>query len=275
MANSKTLTLRQTRPPSGRVGGIAGKDDVEVEADQRVAESLPSAAGAELSAHSTFDRAQQNGDETDGRMAEIEVILDHAAMHLLEKCSLVAEWVHIADASISVFGQFDQKPQGGRPEGGIARAARALPVPGKTTEARRKFIERAIKINCIWPEAKVAARTARLDDRQSALLTIADEKTLEAQLAKVTELANRKPRPRDKKKAAVSEPAATGETNARASIEIIELESFSDEQEANFVALKASWTEAGILPRDDWEKSGRSVQSRFIHDFLLIEEIAS
>ena len=46
MANSKrTLTL-QSRPRSGRVGGIAGKDVEVVDGDQRVAESLPSAADA-------------------------------------------------------------------------------------------------------------------------------------------------------------------------------------------------------------------------------------
>jgi len=70
MANSKTLTLRRARPMSGRVDGIASKD-VEVDGDHRVADSLPSSAGDEPSPHSTFDRAQPNGDEVDARMAKI------------------------------------------------------------------------------------------------------------------------------------------------------------------------------------------------------------
>jgi hypothetical protein len=125
-----------------------------------------------------------DGDESDARMAEIEVILDHAAIPHLEKCGLVAEWVRHAEAKASVYGQFVQKPGGGRPEGGVARAARALPVPGKSTEARRKFIERALKIDGIWQEVKVAVRAARLHNKQSALLAIASEHSAEAQLAK-------------------------------------------------------------------------------------------
>ena len=209
MANSKsTLILRPSHRPSGRVGEIARKD-LEVDGDQCVAESLPSAASAELLPRGTFDEAQSNGDEVDARMAEIEVILDHAAMHLLDKCALVAEWVRHAEARVWVFGQVDQKPGGGRPEGGIARAARALPVPGKTTEARRKFVERAVKIYGIWPEVKVAVRTAGLDDTQSALLAIASERSSEAQLAKVQEIVARKAMPRRKSSVRDSDELAT------------------------------------------------------------------
>jgi hypothetical protein len=85
----------------------------------------------------------QNGGDVDARMAEIEVILDHSAIRLLDKCALVAEWVGHAEAKASVFGQLVHKPQGGRPEGGIARAARELAIPGKSIGGRRKFIERA------------------------------------------------------------------------------------------------------------------------------------
>ena len=216
-----------------------------------------------------------NGDESDARMARIEEILGYTATPLLDKCELVAEWVKHAEAKLSVFGQIVPKPKGGRPEGGVARAARKLPVPGKTHDARRKFIERAIKIDGIWPDVKVTARAARLDDVQAALLAIANEKSLETQLAKTQELANRKLLPRGKKTTGASEPATRAETNTRASSEIIELESLSDEQKANLAALKASWTEAGNLRRSDWEKSDRSVQRWFIHEFLSIEEIAS
>ena len=102
-----------------------------------------------------------DGDESDARMARIEEILGYTATPLLDKCELVAEWVKHAAAKLSVFGQIVPKPKGGRPEGGVARAARDLPVPGKTPDARRKFIERAMKIDGIWPDVKAAARAAR------------------------------------------------------------------------------------------------------------------
>src|SRR5260370_650850 len=89
--------------------------------------------------------AEPNGDEADSRMSQIKEILDYTAMHFLDKGELVAEWVRYAEAKLSVFGHFVQNPQGGRPEGGVARAARELPIPGKSIGARRKFIERALK----------------------------------------------------------------------------------------------------------------------------------
>jgi hypothetical protein len=91
------------------------------------------------------------------------------------------------------------KPGGGRwPEGRIARAACALTVRAKPPK-RAASVERAVKIDAILPEVKVAARTAGLDDTQSALLAIANEKSFQAQLAKTREHANRKSQPRGKK----------------------------------------------------------------------------
>ncbi|APT31397.1 hypothetical protein MCBMB27_02106 [Methylobacterium phyllosphaerae] len=53
----------------------------------------------------------------------------------------------------------------GRPEGGIAAAARELGV--ENTEAKR-----AIKIDGIAPAAKEAARAAGLENNQSTLLKV-------------------------------------------------------------------------------------------------------
>lgn len=144
------------------------------------------------------NNAQPNGDDVDARMGKIEEILGHAAMHLLDRCTLIAEWVHYAETKLSVYGQLVRKPKGGRPEGGVARAARELCVPGKTPEARRKYIERAIEIERVYPEAKSAARAAGLDSIQSSLLAIAREHSLKAQLAKVEEIGARKAAPRRK-----------------------------------------------------------------------------
>ena len=135
-------------------------------------------------------------DDTGGRMEAIAEILKHRAMHLLDECALLAEWVGHVQERISDDGQVVTKPKGGRPEGGVTRAADELPVPGKTFGARRQYIVRALKIDGIREEAKVAAREAKLDDIQSALLSIADEKSLDAQLAKIKELRDRRVLPR-------------------------------------------------------------------------------
>jgi hypothetical protein len=130
-------------------------------------------------------------------MAEIDEILRRAAIHLLEKCALVAEWLHHDESKFSIVGQVVEKSTG-RPEGALTRAARKLCVPGSKPIARRKFIERALKIDGIRPEAKSAAQAAGLDNTQSALLAIARERSLAAQLAKVQEIAARKAMPRRK-----------------------------------------------------------------------------
>jgi hypothetical protein len=167
-------------------------------------ETQVSADDGELPLHSSDAIAtdeEPNVDEVDARMSEIVLILDHAAMRLLDKCALVAEWVGHTENRASVFRQLVQKPQGGRPEGGIARAARELPIPGKSIGGRRKFIERAITINGMWPEVKSAVRAGRLDGNQTALLAIAGERSLEAQLGKVHEIVARKAAPRRKSRA--------------------------------------------------------------------------
>jgi hypothetical protein len=172
--------------------------DVQANPSEAPAETQVVAPGAGAADHVDLaaDNSVQNDDDVDSRMEEIREILDHAAMPLLDKGELVAEWVRYAEAKLSVFGQIVPKPKGGRPEGGVARAARELPVRGKSPDARRKFIERAIKIDGIWPEAKQAARAAGLDNVQSTLLEIAEEHSPDAQIAKVQEIAARKAMPR-------------------------------------------------------------------------------
>ena len=147
----------------------------------------------------TTNDALWNGDEADARMEEIQKTLGHAAMHLLDRYALVTEWVRHAEAKASVYDQNVAKPEGGRPKGGVSRAAEELPVPGKTLLGRRKYIERAIKIASMWEEAKSAARAAGLDNIQSALFAIAHEHSPEAQLAKVQEIAARRSAPRRKR----------------------------------------------------------------------------
>jgi hypothetical protein len=222
----------------------------------------------EVSVTSTGD-ATRNGDNTDVRMEEIAKILTYAAMRKLEKYELVAEWVRYAEAQVSVFGQPVSKPQGGRPEGGVSRAARELPVPGKTFGARRKFIVRAVDIDAIPPEAKVAARAAGLDDNQSALLAIAKEKTPEAQLAKVKELAARRAQPRRKNTQATKRSAdsADGEETVNGSSAHAIL---STEDEACLSVMRDAWMAEGCLKRSDWEAASSAVQQLFVRDLLFV-----
>ena len=64
----------------------------------------------------------------------------------------------------------------GRPEGAITKAARTLPIPGKSQEAREKVARRSLQIDRITEEAKGALKEAGLDDIQSALLEVRRDK---------------------------------------------------------------------------------------------------
>lgn len=217
----------------------------------------------------------RNGDEADARMEEIEKILDHAATQLLRKCELVAEWVRHAEAKVGLSDNVVAKPQGGRPESGITRAARELPAPGKTFLGRRKYIERAIKIDSIWPEAKSAASTAGLGNIKCALFAIADEHPLEAQLAKVREISTRKAIPRRKAKVA-TEPDKTDGTNlqSRDAFDAPELTPTSyvvlnAEEEAHLAIMRSFWRRDEVLPREEWDRASRAEQRSFIREDML------
>lgn len=145
------------------------------------------------------------GDEVEARLWEIAENLHRRELNVLQRSQLIANWVEIANQR---SGQVVHKPNGGRPEGGIAQAARTLPVPGKTEGGRRKNIERSMKIAEISPEAKQAAKSAGLADNQSALLKIAAEPIAEAQAAKVAELAGRKRSPRKEHRPAKADDQA-------------------------------------------------------------------
>jgi hypothetical protein len=109
---------------------------------------------------------------------------------LVRRCT-----VRLADR-IGVSGQVVHKSHGGKPEGGIAKAAQEQPVPGKTEEAKRKSVKRAAEVAGISPEAKAAVRRAGLNNNQPALIEVAKEPTPTVQVAKVQELADRKARGR-------------------------------------------------------------------------------
>jgi ParB/RepB/Spo0J family partition protein len=131
------------------------------------------------------------GGGNDHRRWQIEENLIRADLIALDRAEAIADWVRLIEPSVS--GQNVQQSPG-RPTGGIAQAARSLPVPGPTEEARRKVVERAIKIDRISDEAKAMARAFGIADKQSALIAVARKPTEATQIAKVRELADRDPK---------------------------------------------------------------------------------
>jgi hypothetical protein len=127
------------------------------------------------------------------RRWQLEENLIRADLDVLDRAAHIAGWVKLSPMA-AISGQVDHKTAG-RPESGIALAARSLPIEGKTDEARRQVVKRAIKIDGIAEEAKRFVRILGLANNQSALFAIANEATPPAQVAKAQELAGspRKP----------------------------------------------------------------------------------
>jgi ParB family chromosome partitioning protein len=146
-------------------------------------------------------------DDRQARLWEIAENLHRKDLTRLERSEQIAEWIKITDGVSGQFGQkltegvsgqIDQKPigpkKGGRPEGGVALAARQLPLDGDTDEARRHSARRAIKIASLSDEAKEVAKETGLDNNSSALLEAASEPTPERQVEKLSgRAAERKP----------------------------------------------------------------------------------
>ena len=76
------------------------------------------------------------GDRRHARLITIEENLFRKDLAALERAEQYAKWFKIAEHS-EVSGQDVRKPKAGRPEGGLAKVARELPIAGKTVEARR------------------------------------------------------------------------------------------------------------------------------------------
>jgi ParB/RepB/Spo0J family partition protein len=130
----------------------------------------------------------QDGDENAAELWRISENLHRKELSTLEEAAELAKWVGRVG---QIKGQVVPQSGAGRPEGAIARAARTLPLPGKSVEAREKAARRALQINSIRQDAKNALKKAGLDDNQAALLEVA-RRPADEQLAKVAELATRK-----------------------------------------------------------------------------------
>lgn len=142
----------------------------------------------------------ENDDEKAARMWEIAENLHRAELTALERDEHVSEWIRLAEKKAEeVFGQIDHKPQGGRPEGGVSKAARELNLG-------RKDAERAVKVASLSHNAKEAAKEAGLDDNRSALLDAAG-KSEEQQAERIRQIAREKEMRRQLRQQKPEDPA--------------------------------------------------------------------
>ena len=194
------------------------------------------------------------GDDRAARMWEISENLHRAELTPLEYDEQVVEWIELMKADPRFSGQNVQKKGRGRRKGGISEAARNLQVKGKTHAAKRKTLGRAVKVKDILPEAKEAVKKAGLDKNRSKYLQVAAEETLEAQLAKVEELAAPESEKKKKRNTLGTEHKAT-----KADPEI----PLSAEDTESLEYLMGEWNEAPEL-KLAFNNASPVVRERFI-----------
>lgn len=203
--------------------------------------------GAELAGFKEIPAIFFKGDSRHTRLVTIEENLFRKDLTALEKAEQYAEWFRIAE-QLDVSGQDVRKPQGGRPQGGVAKLARQSPISGRTAEARRKTMERSIAIDGIVPKIKEAIRAAKLDNNKKAMLEIAAQMTPHEQLKKVREL-------------------RTTRNTRRAAIKKRLRETMPATDRATFKELLAGWDLSPEV-RKPWRRAPSEVRERFINEVL-------
>jgi ParB-like chromosome segregation protein Spo0J len=128
-----------------------------------------------------------HGGEINARKCQIAENLHRGELTKLERAEQTGEWLELTESEERISGKNVQKKRG-RPESGDAKAARKLPISGKTTDAKRKRIAADRKIRALDPVVKEAIIEAGLDDDAGKLKEIVGQKTTKAQIAKVGEL---------------------------------------------------------------------------------------
>jgi ParB/RepB/Spo0J family partition protein len=204
--------------------------------------------------------------DVEARRWEIDENLNRHRLSAMEEADHIAERMRTFANEDGESGQKDGKPKQGRPVGAISKAAGKLRLKGKTQKARRKEIERKLKIASIAPKAKAAAKEAGLHDNRAALLEIADEDTTEEQLAKVQELAWGKTSSKAKGRNPWRRIRKTKKTKQSAS-----KASLSPKDKEGVAKLVKLWNEAAKLKRG-YDKASQVVRDSFIE---RIQESAS
>ncbi|TYL92729.1 hypothetical protein FXB40_23855 [Bradyrhizobium rifense] len=117
------------------------------------------------------------------RLLTISENLHRLGYCALERAEAENEWLQ---ASQEEAGQVAQPSGGHQPnERGISKTSRKL-------EVSRRELQRAQRIAGIFPEGKLRARELKLQDNQSALLRIADGKTVDEQLKIAADIVKQK-----------------------------------------------------------------------------------
>jgi ParB family chromosome partitioning protein len=219
------------------------------------------------------------GNDVEARLREIAENLHRVDLTVLAADELLAEWVRLT----SEVGRNDHpSPRGAQPhDKGIAKAARTLPVRGRTNEARRKHVERALKVARMSPEAKLIVREGGLDNNRSALLAIVKEPTPDAQVRVAQMLASRKPTESRLQAPSPQAPlAATAvATTPDAANDVAPVDELSEAsrrsdpamassgETAEFVSLYDAWKAAHEL-RAAWANAPTDARVRFVDEVL-------
>ena len=184
--------------------------------------------------------------EDDENIAERVQIIENAHRAELTRLQSAIQRTklrELQESSERISGVKFQKKGRGRPEGGDAKAARTLQIPGKSADAKRKNAALDRKFAHIDPAAQQAIFDAGLDNNVGKLVEIAEQKTPEAQLAKIRELAKR-----GKKSSAPDHSDADAETH--------------------FILMARTWRDKKKLNRSDWEKATKPERRQFITEVL-------
>jgi ParB-like chromosome segregation protein Spo0J len=130
------------------------------------------------------------GGKTIARLWQISENLHRAELTVLDEAEQTAEWLELLKKLAPNQDRDAEKRGPGRPEGLKKKAAKELPIPGKTDAAKQKTVDRRLKIADIDAAARQAAREAGIADSQTKLSRIAREPTPKAQRAAVEAMAN-------------------------------------------------------------------------------------
>lgn len=133
--------------------------------------------------------------QREARMWEISENLHRNDLDRIQRAQHEAEWIKLREeeehGKMGQLGPFSKVGAGRGNEGGIRLAARELPVPGDSEEAKRHRLRRDMAIASAGDEPLEEARKAGLANNERALLEVARAPE-DQRVAKVHEIADRK-----------------------------------------------------------------------------------